>query len=642
MLEAVNITKIIKSANSIILKNVSCKFLDTGLYFICGKSGSGKSTLLNILSNIDHEYDGGVYFENKKIKKNSHVLDKSFSISFQNFNLIEELTVYENLLLQNIKLGIKTSKNIDELLDKFNLNNIKDKKISQISGGETQRVSIIRSLLKDPDIIFLDEPTGSVDSVNAEIIFEMLKELSLKKLVIVVSHDLELVNKYADFIYYLKDGEIQNKELFNLNCISSSEIKKVKKEKNVNKKEFSKIAGKIFTNAFHNVGIFITLMISFVISLALVLLNESFDILDNNIQNLYFNSNYYSISKKINVSENKNLSFVQVIRPEENELQSIVELNDCYVDISFDYIFNSCSLYIDNNEVFETVIFEPYFDPESQDFFCNECFNESIGKSNIEIKINFELNYNIEGETLTNFINKNYYFSNLNIKKDVHLINIPVIYYPYVKVKNDFAKIKCNENGGVTSNVYKYIKNSENNSDISSYKLVAFERNFNRLELSPESNEIYILENRVLDSWKSFKDLILSSCSFVLIFNIISYIGAFCVLGFSIFSRILFNKKNIAILKIIGFKDENILNSIRNEVLKPIIISIIFNIGLVIYFLSLVKYFLPIKINDYLNTNLFIIIAFIFIGFLIIIEFFFAVYKSYLQKVNIKKELNSQ
>ena len=346
MLEAVNITKIIKSTNSIILKNVSCKFLDTGLYFICGKSGSGKSTLLNILCNIDHEYDGGVYFENKKIKKNSHVLDKSFSISFQNFNLIEELTVYENLLLQNIKLGIKTSKNIDELLYKFNLNNIKDKKISQISGGETQRVSIIRSLLKDPDIIFLDEPTGSVDSVNAEIIFKMLKELSLKKLVIVVSHDLELVNKYADFIYYLKDGEIQNKELFNLNCISFSEIKKVKKEKNVNKKEFSKIAGKIFTNAFHNVGIFITLMISFVISLALVLLNESFDILDNNIQNLYFNSNYYSISKKINVSENKNLSFVQVVRPEENELQSIVELNNCYVDVSFDYIFNSCSLYI--------------------------------------------------------------------------------------------------------------------------------------------------------------------------------------------------------------------------------------------------------------------------------------------------------
>ena len=127
-----------------------------------------------------------------------------------------------------------------------------------------------------------------------------------------------------------------------------------------------------------------------------------------------------------------------------------------------------------------------------------------------------------------------------------------------------------------------------------------------------------------------------------MIFNIISYIGAFCVLGFSIFSRILFNKKNIAILKVIGFNDENILNSIKSEVLKPIIISIIFNIGLIICFLSFVKYFLPIKINDYLNTNLFIIIAFIFIGFLIIIEFFFAVYKSYLKKVNIKKELNSQ
>lgn len=642
MLEAVNINKVIKSTNSIILKNVSCRFLDTGLYFICGKSGSGKSTLLNILCNIDHEYDGCVYFENKKIKKNSQVLDKSFSISFQNFNLIEELTIYENLLLQNIKLGIKTSKNIDELLYKFNLNNIKDKKISQISGGETQRVSIIRSLLKDPDIIFLDEPTGSVDSANAEIIFEMLKELSLKKLIIVVSHDLELVSKYADFIYYLRDGEIQNKELLNLNCNSPSEIKKVKKEKNINKKEFSKIAGKIFANTFHNVGIFITLMISFVISLALGLLNESFDILDNNIQNLYFNSNYYSISKKINVSENKNLSFVQVVRPEENELQTIGELNDCYVDVSFDYIFNSCSLYINNNEIFETVIFEPYFGSESEDFFCNECFNGSIGNSNIEIKINFELNYKVEGETLTNSINKNYYFSNFDIKNDVHLIDIPVIYYPYVKVKNDFAKIKCNDNGGVASNVYKYIKDSENNSDITSYKLVVFETNFNRLELSTELDDIYILENRVLDSWKSFKDLILSSCSFVLIFNIISYIGAFCVLGFSIFSRILFNKKNIAILKVIGFKDENILNSIRSEVLKPIIISIFFNIGLIICFLSFVKYFLPIKIKDYLNTNLFIIIALIFIGFLLIIELFFAVYKSYLKKVSIKKELNSQ
>lgn len=646
MLEAININKIIKEGNKQqnILKNVNCYFFDHGLYFICGKSGSGKTTLLNILSTIDNSFEGEVRFYGEKITGKSNMLENLFSISFQNFNLVNELTVYENLELQNISMGIRDNKNIDDLLEKFNLTKIKEKNISQISGGEIQRISIIRSLLKDPKVIFLDEPTGSVDASNAEIIFSMLKKLSHTKLIIVVSHDTELVKKYADYIYFIDNGEIMNKEL----SLKNSDNKRLRiisdktnKNNYINNKNTKNIFFKIFSNRFQNIGIYITLLLAFIVTSVLILTDATLTLLENKIDQLFFNSNYYSISKKINISENKNLSVIQIVRPEENELSNIKELKDCFIDISFDYLFNSSVLFVKDKEIFETVIFEPYYG-EDDNFYCNEAFSNSIGNKQVRLEINVEFEYLLEGEKLYNKVSHTYTVERIDLRNDVLLINVPVLYYPYNRVKNDFLEIKCYEDGEKQSNVYKYLRNSKNDDDVGSYKLVVFSKKNKVINLNETLQDIYMLDNRVLESWKSFKELIVSSSNFIWIFNIISYIGAFCVIGFSIFSRILFNKKNIAILKVLGLKNKNIQKFLKNNIIPAIIFSILSSVCLILFAILILSFVLPLNFYEYANSNIMINLILLFFVFILFVEIFLSIYRIYLNKINIKKELNSQ
>lgn len=213
-----------KGEPTIALNGISIKFPDTGLVFILGKSGSGKSTLLNVMGGLDQVDSGEIIIKDKSSmdfsKKDFDAYRNTYlGFIFQEYYILNEFTVGQNIALA-LQLQHKkaTSEEINRILKEVDLQGFGNRKPNQLSGGQKQRVAIARALVKNPQIIFADEPTGALDSNTGIAIFDTLKKLSETKLVIVVSHDREFAQRYGDRVIELADGKV------------ISDIEKVKSE----------------------------------------------------------------------------------------------------------------------------------------------------------------------------------------------------------------------------------------------------------------------------------------------------------------------------------------------------------------------------------------------------------------------------
>lgn len=217
MLEVKNLTKIYKLKGGVetkALDNVSITFPSTGMVFLLGKSGSGKSTLLNLIGGLDVPTDGEIIVKGRSSKEFSGSDFDSYrntfvGFIFQEYNILDEFTVEDNIALAlELQGKSKDKERINSLLKDVDLANFAKRKPNTLSGGQKQRIAIARALVKDPEIIMADEPTGALDSNTGKQVLDTLKKLSEKKLIIVVSHDREFANQYGDRIIELKDGHI--------------------------------------------------------------------------------------------------------------------------------------------------------------------------------------------------------------------------------------------------------------------------------------------------------------------------------------------------------------------------------------------------------------------------------------------------
>lgn len=218
MLKLKNITKIYEGKNfkQIALNDVTLAFRNNEFVSILGPSGSGKTTLLNIIGGLDKYTYGNLIIDGVSTRKYkerdwNNYRSKKVGFIFQSYNLINHQTVLSNVLLSlNIagkpkKESIKLAKKV---LKDVGLENYIKKKPKELSGGQMQRVAIARALVTNPDIILCDEPTGALDSQTSIQIMELLKEISKEKLVIMVTHNVTLANKYSDRVIALNDGVI--------------------------------------------------------------------------------------------------------------------------------------------------------------------------------------------------------------------------------------------------------------------------------------------------------------------------------------------------------------------------------------------------------------------------------------------------
>ena len=217
MLETKELVKIYKPKKGVpvtALDKVSLKFPDKGMVFLLGKSGSGKSTLLNVLGGLD-SYDGGeiiikgVSSKNFKQQHFDSYRNTYVGFIFQEYNVLDEFSVGANIALAIELQNRKASDGeINDILKQVDLEGFGNRKPNELSGGQKQRVAIARALVKKPQIIMADEPTGALDSNTGRQVFDTLKKLSETKLVIVVSHDREFAEQYADRIIELSDGVV--------------------------------------------------------------------------------------------------------------------------------------------------------------------------------------------------------------------------------------------------------------------------------------------------------------------------------------------------------------------------------------------------------------------------------------------------
>lgn len=219
VLEAKNINKHFKKpVNFHVLKDINFQVQKGEFASIMGKSGCGKSTLLYILSTMDTDYEGELFLNNQLISGQerdqlSYIRNKHIGFVFQFHYLLAEFTVLENVMLPAKKLAEKSLQEIEhdamEKLRILNIEHLAKKKASQVSGGEKQRVAIARALINNPAIIMGDEPTGNLDSHNAENVFNIFKQLSDEQglSLLIVTHDQDFADK-TDRIIQMEDGKI--------------------------------------------------------------------------------------------------------------------------------------------------------------------------------------------------------------------------------------------------------------------------------------------------------------------------------------------------------------------------------------------------------------------------------------------------
>ena len=217
MLELNHINKTYKSKKgktTKALKDISINFESRGLTFILGTSGSGKSTLLNLIGGLDKCDNGEIKFLNKNIsclstKELDSYRNKYVGFIFQEFNLLDEYDVYNNIILP-LRLQKKAvdQEKVNHILKVLQIENLKTRNINELSGGQKQRIAIARALVKEPMIILADEPTGNLDDDTGTQVMDLLKNISKKCLVIVVSHNKSMAFKYADRILQINNGVI--------------------------------------------------------------------------------------------------------------------------------------------------------------------------------------------------------------------------------------------------------------------------------------------------------------------------------------------------------------------------------------------------------------------------------------------------
>lgn len=220
MLQLKNIVKQYGEGDTAVtaLNGVSISFRENEFVAILGHSGCGKTTMLNIIGGLDHYTSGdliinGVSTKDYKDRDWDAYRNHSIGFIFQSYNLIPHQTVLANVELALTISGVSKTerrKRAVEALEKVGLGNQLHKKPNQMSGGQMQRVAIARALINNPDILLADEPTGALDSETSIQVMELLKEIAKDKLVIMVTHNPELAEQYANRIVRIKDGSLTN------------------------------------------------------------------------------------------------------------------------------------------------------------------------------------------------------------------------------------------------------------------------------------------------------------------------------------------------------------------------------------------------------------------------------------------------
>ena len=436
MIELREVTKDYRISNGTTKKaltNINLKFGNKGLVSILGSSGSGKTTLMNLIAGIVKPSSGTIIYEtlNSNVIKESdydYLRNRYFGFVFQDMYLIETLTVYENIEIALKLQGLNDDESKSKITDALVLLNIielANNKISELSGGEKQRVTIARSIAKGIKVLLADEPASSLDKHNSDIIYGYLKEISKDILVIMVTHDEDSALKVSDRIIRIKKGEISYDSLQDTPDIiqqlpENPKVKKIKlaaqTSKYINRKQRFRY---IFTSFF-----WVSSILAIMLALNFALLKTPNFIYTTNLE--VGNTGYKIVDDLFNIDEN-NFDYQKI---DQNKYSSIKFYNYYHTKDFFlgNFSVSSSNILLDDyygKDVFNTIIYDDMnkFEVEITDFSADMMiYYNIILASNVDSVVGKSFLYNgyelkIVNITKTNY--KDYEINHLNSDDDL-------------------------------------------------------------------------------------------------------------------------------------------------------------------------------------------------------------------------------
>ena len=567
------------------MKGVTLVTPPKGIFTIVGKSGSGKSTLLSLLSLLELPSSGEVYFKGNKLStlpksKKDFLRSNVFGFVHQKFNLLEEETVLYNIALPSLISGDslnKANKKAKRLLNKLNLKELDKQNVKVLSGGEKQRVAIARALINDPEVIFADEPTGALDSKSALIVMDTLKEISKNKLVILVSHNQNLVDQYADEAILLKDGELAS-------SISHKIEKSDIKIKSKNRKGFWRnilLKSHLKKDTCKNVLSFLAALIAFFSTIEGIgfSLGSNSSLEKEKEKTLLLYSGSVSNSEEFKI-EGTPLTLLKSSRPDLEMINNILEEKKISVHLDYSYFFPyECSF--SSKGFSNKAYFSPIYDPSLKEFgndllilgttfsktdldFCyvNDVFfnqfNLSVGDN---LSVPFSTNVVIDGESHAIELGAN--FEIKGVVNEFGFLNMPRVYYSYEAYLEKLESSFFDEEHSLSVSSLLRKANGDESYSSYSYSLFAHDsqgkENLFELIKEGEGKKSGILYSSLAySSISSFSSLHQAISSLLVPFLVLEIVGASFILGSISYSSFLERKKEAAILTSLGAKFSSI------------------------------------------------------------------------------------
>ena len=624
VLKLVHVTKQFKLSEEnyvTALKDVSLSFPDTGLVGILGKSGCGKSTLLNLISLLDKPTSGEILIDGKSTKHFRRRQIEKFrrqeiGVIFQGYNLLEDQNVIYNVCLPLLISGYSykaAEEKALSLLESISLpKELYHQKVNKLSGGEKQRVAILRGIISSPRILLCDEPTGALDSDNSILIMEMLKKISKSVLVIVVSHNESLLVNMSDYVVRMKDGKVINERA--VNKINTSSITK-KEDKRLHKSGWvERIASSNFKRRLgRNIISLLSLAICLLATTLVVGFIQNIDTRIEKECHKHLNIGALTVSKETSSKlENTVLTLVRSSRPTEVEIKElekeypryIYELNydgilPNYIDLTYngkkleECSYTSVYSFIDSS-VDKSLLIKGSFPKEDSlvEVVINqkayEQLKEYVGEPLnqwIDLSYRYETNYYTYDEDNT-VINDIFVYEKrariIGVVDELSFLSVPTVYYPYIALDEFLSNNLLNNYSEYIDIPYSWkekIQDEINTSSLTSYSYKMFLKNYSDYSYVKEDKEAlkerFAVNSNALTIQEALSDLISASCVGVEVFLIIALVGTVLIVGLISFSSYSEDKKRSAILSCLGADLYQIIDIYIYENMMIIVLSLI-------------------------------------------------------------------
>ena len=676
-----------------VLKDISLAFPSKGFISILGKSGSGKSTLLNMLGKIDNPSEGTVYFNNKVLskfneKRLSTYHSKEVSFIFQHYHLLDNQTALYNVMLPCLINGVKpkeAKKKAMTLFESFLINReIIDKKCKNLSGGERERIAILRSLINEPRVILADEPTGALDKNNAVLVMETLKKYSEKHLVIMVTHNQELANLYSDRIIYMQDGKAVKDERIRTIVDKTNIFQKAKHKSNIN--WLNKIISSNFAKRFkRNLFSIASITIGLVSSLLILGFNNGKDESIVKSMEKQFDYGVMTINKENKITSNDSpITLIQTIRPSNVEMQELSyicqDFNICY---SYDALISPMPEISFNDEVIDNLSYLPIYSFVDESTNHNllikgeipsfDTLNKVLINSKAYQLLNSKLKYDsinsylrikethqysyMTSDSINPYITDYFVYDRLvqivGVVDEITFLNTPKIYYSYTAMDKYMDETILNNLSEYKDEITwkQRVVDALDNDALSSYACRMFLKDYRNIpKLKSLKLNDYVINSNALTIEETLFSLVDAASIGMEVFLAIALIGVTMIVGIISFASYSEDIKETAILLCLGAKRDDVA---LIYVVESVILGII---GVLLSFLFSTLLVKPINhlVNKYTSLINIISIPFLkfqghtlLLPFLIVISTivvcFFATYIpiSFGKKISLKEELKA-